>query len=127
VIVERDRYHQLRLYALEAMCKRLTSSGRYGEAVDAGLAAVRAEPLRESAHEVLIRAHLAVGNRCEAASQYARIRHLLKSELGLEPSKALRQLLPRELIGRAPDHGGGGPRRGAGEGARIRTTTVAAL
>jgi DNA-binding SARP family transcriptional activator len=98
VIVERERYHQLRLCALEAMCERLTSTGRYGEAVDAGLAAIRAEPLRESAHEVLIKAHLAIGNRCEAIRQYSRCRHLLMSELGLEPSDGLRQLLPLELI-----------------------------
>ncbi len=100
VIVERERYHQLRLYALEAMCERLTSTGRYGEAVDAGLAAVRAEPLRESAHEVLIKAHLAVGNRCEAVRQYDRCRRLLMSELGLEPSLSLRQLLPPHLLSR---------------------------
>jgi DNA-binding SARP family transcriptional activator len=109
VIVERERYHQLRLYALEAMCERLTSTGRYGEAVDAGLAAVRAGPLRESAHEVLIKAHLATGNRCEAISQYDRFRHLLVSELGLEPSPALRRLLPLELV----DRMGGGVRDGA--------------
>jgi DNA-binding SARP family transcriptional activator len=98
VIVERERYHQLRLGALEAMCERLTATGRHGEAVDAGLAAVRAEPLRESAHEVLIKAHLAIGNRCEAIRQYSRCRCLLISELGLEPSQALRQLVSFELI-----------------------------
>ena len=55
VLVQRDRFRQLRLHALEALCERLTASGRYGEAIDAGLAAVCAEPLRESSHRVLIR------------------------------------------------------------------------
>ena len=42
--MERERFHQLRLHALEALCDRLTTAGRYGEAIDAGLAAVTAEP-----------------------------------------------------------------------------------
>lgn len=95
VLVERERYHQLRLHALEATCERLTAAGRFGDAIDAGLAAVRAEPLRESAHQILIKAHLAEGNRCEAVRQYQRCRQVLFHELGLEPSPTLRALLPR--------------------------------
>jgi DNA-binding SARP family transcriptional activator len=94
VLIERERYHQLRLHALEAMCERLTNGGHHGEAVDAGLAAVRAEPLRESAHQSLIKAYLAEGNRWEAVRQYHHCRRLLLTELGLEPSPALRALLP---------------------------------
>ncbi|MEU0791142.1 BTAD domain-containing putative transcriptional regulator [Amycolatopsis sp. NPDC005961] len=94
VLLEQEQYHQLRLYALEAMAKRLTTAGRHGEAVAAGLAAVRAEPLRESAHRVLIDAHLAAGNRASAQHQYEQCRHTLLEELGLEPSDALRRLLP---------------------------------
>ncbi|VVJ18046.1 Transcriptional regulator [Amycolatopsis camponoti] len=94
VLLEQEQYHQLRLYALEAMAKRLTTAGRHGEAVAAGLAAVRAEPLRESAHRVLIDAHLAAGNRASAQHQYEQCRHTLMEELGLEPSDALRRLLP---------------------------------
>jgi DNA-binding SARP family transcriptional activator len=86
IIVHREQFHQLRLHALEAMCSRLTQAGRYGEAVEAGLAAVRAEPLRESAHGALINAHLAAGNRAEALRQYERCRCVLLDELGLEPS-----------------------------------------
>jgi len=94
VLIEQEQYHQLRLYALEAMAKRLTTTGRHGEAVAAGLAAVRAEPLRESAHRVLIDAHLAAGNRAAAKHQYEQCRHTLLEELGLEPSDALRHVLP---------------------------------
>lgn len=60
MLIEQEQYHQLRLYALEAMTERLTAARRHGEAVAAGLAAVRAEPLRESAHRVLVKAHLAM-------------------------------------------------------------------
>lgn len=94
VLIEQEQYHQLRLYALEAMAKRLTTAGRHGEAVAAGLAAVRAEPLRESAHRVLIDAHLAAGNRGAAQHQYEQCRRVLLDELGLEPSDSLRIALP---------------------------------
>jgi DNA-binding SARP family transcriptional activator len=47
---------------------------------------VAVEPLRESAHRALIGAHLAEGNRVEALRQLARLRHLLREELGVEPS-----------------------------------------
>lgn len=95
VVVHRERYHHLRLHALEAMCERLTAARRYGEAVEAGLAAVRAEPLRESAHQALVKVHLAEGNRYEATRQYQSCRRLLRNELGLEPSPGLQALLAR--------------------------------
>jgi DNA-binding SARP family transcriptional activator len=96
VLVERERYRQLRMHALETLCSHLTSAARYGEAIEAGLAAVSSEPLRESAHRVLIHAHLAEGNRCEAIRQYERYRDLLQKELGLRPSTEITALLPEQ-------------------------------
>jgi DNA-binding SARP family transcriptional activator len=96
VLVERERFYQRRLHALEALCDRLITDGRYGEATDAGLAAATAEPLRESAHRVLIKAHLAEGNQGEADRQYQLCRHLLRDELGVEPSNALRALVSKD-------------------------------
>ncbi|MES4903544.1 MULTISPECIES: BTAD domain-containing putative transcriptional regulator [unclassified Streptomyces] len=93
VLIEQEQYHELRLYALEAMTERLTAAGRHGEAVAAGLAAVRAEPLRESAHRALMNAHLAAGNRGAALLQYEQCRRVLREELGLEPSQTLRNLV----------------------------------
>jgi DNA-binding SARP family transcriptional activator len=80
------------------MARRLTTAGRHGEAVAAGLAAVQAEPLRESTHRVLINAHLAAGNRAKAQHQFDQCRRVLLDELGLEPPDALRDLLPRTMI-----------------------------
>jgi DNA-binding SARP family transcriptional activator len=97
VLAEREQFHHLRLHALEALCDRLTTAGRYGEAVDAGLSAVRAEPLRESAHRVLIKAHIAEGNYGEASRQYQVCRHVLLDELGVEPSARVRDLLLHEV------------------------------
>jgi DNA-binding SARP family transcriptional activator len=97
VLIEQEQFHQLRLHALEAMSERLTAAGRHGEAVAAGLAAVRAEPLRESAHRVLVNAHLAAGNQGSALRQYEQCRRVMLDELGLEPSQTLRNLLPHNL------------------------------
>lgn len=93
VLVERERFRQLRLHALEASCASLTRERRYAEALRVGLAAVAAEPLRESAHRAVIRAHLAEGNRGEAIRQYHLCRHLLEASLGTQPSGSLEQLV----------------------------------
>jgi DNA-binding SARP family transcriptional activator len=90
---ERERFRQLRLHALEALAERLIDAGRFGEAADACLAAVGADPLRESAYRVLIRLHLAEGNWSEAIRQYNLFTRLLRKELGLRPSPHMKELL----------------------------------
>ena len=93
VLMERESYHQLRLRALEALCRRLSAGGRVGQAVQAGLAAVSGEPLRESARRALIEAHLAENNVAAALREYDAFRQLLRDELGLEPSEDMRALV----------------------------------
>jgi DNA-binding SARP family transcriptional activator len=93
VVVERERFRQLRLHALEALCERLTEVGRFAQAVEAGLAAVAGEPLRESAHRTLIRTYIAEGNVAEAIRQYCVYRRLLNDELGVDPSPELEALV----------------------------------
>lgn len=93
VFMEREQFRQLRLHGLEALCRTLTAALRYGEAIEAGLAAVISEPLRESAHEVLIQAYLSQGNHAEAVRHYSRFADLLRDELGVGPSRELRALV----------------------------------
>jgi DNA-binding SARP family transcriptional activator len=93
VIIERERLRQLRLHALEALCTSLREERRFGEAVLAGMAAVAAEPLRESAHREVIATFLAEGNVADALRQYELLRRLLKSQLGLAPSAAVDDLV----------------------------------
>ncbi len=93
LVNERERFHQLRLHALEAMCARLTSAGLHAAAIDTGLSVVGADPLRESARRALIDAYLAEGNICEAVRQFGTFRDLLRDELGLRPTEDLRQHL----------------------------------
>ena len=89
VLIERERFRQLRLHALETLCEDLAEAGSYASAVEAGLACVAAEPLRESAHRALIKVHLAEGNPGEAIRQYRLFRRLVLDPLGLEPSAAM--------------------------------------
>ena len=93
VLLKRESYHQLRLRALEQLCRRLSKAGRSGQAVQAGLAAVSAEPLRESARRVLIEAHIAESNVAAASREFADFRELLQDELGVDPSDELRALV----------------------------------
>jgi DNA-binding SARP family transcriptional activator len=89
IVAEREHFRQVRLHALEALCDRLTNAGRVLQAIEVGLAAVAADPLRESAHRALIRAHLKEGNRSEAIRQYQLCSRLLDDELGVQPSATL--------------------------------------
>ena len=91
LVIERERFRQVRLHALEALCDALQRDGRYGRAIEVGLAAVACEPLRESAHRAVMRAHLAEGNSHEALRQYELCRHLLHM-LGLDPSHEIETL-----------------------------------
>ena len=93
VVLERERFRQLRAHALEVLCDRLAAEGRIGDALEIGLAAVHNEPLRESAHRAVISVHLAEGNRSEALRQYAYYRQLVSRELGVEPSSRMETLL----------------------------------
>jgi DNA-binding SARP family transcriptional activator len=95
LLLERERVRQIHLHALEALSARLCACGRFHRAVDAGIAAVAAEPLRESAHNALIAAHLGEGNVAEAHRQYRRYRQMLWDELRLSPLHTFEELISR--------------------------------
>jgi DNA-binding SARP family transcriptional activator len=93
IVADGSEWHQLRLHALEAMAAHLVTEGRCADASLAALAAVRAEPLRESAHGALIKTFLAEGNQTEALDEFNRFRARLGVELGVEPSPRLSGLV----------------------------------
>jgi DNA-binding SARP family transcriptional activator len=93
VLIEREHIRQLRLHALEVLADRLSCLGRYGSALEAAYAAVRAEPLRESAHRTVIKVHLAEGNTVDAVRQYDSFREMLHGELGTKPSPFMSELV----------------------------------
>lgn len=93
VEIEREQLRQLRLHALEALAARLRQAGRTNRALDIALTAVAAGPLRESAHRLVISIHLDEGNISEALRQYGTLCALLRGQLGVEPSAAVRRLV----------------------------------
>jgi DNA-binding SARP family transcriptional activator len=93
VLLERERLRQLRLHALEAVAERLAAAGRHGEALQAAYAAVRAEPLRESAHRTVVRVHLAEGNPAEALRAFRHFSALLEREMGVGPTAQMTRLV----------------------------------
>lgn len=93
VLLERERFRQVRLHALDALCEAFIAAACHDDAIAAGRAAVAGEPLRESAHRLLIRAYLAAGDRREAVRRYRVFRDLLATELGLAPSPRIEELV----------------------------------
>ena len=93
LVFDRERCRQRRVRLLEELCRRFTESRNFAAAIDAGLAAVEAEPLRESSQRALIEAHLAEGNTNEARSQFTRFKEALDLELGIGPSTSLSELV----------------------------------
>jgi DNA-binding SARP family transcriptional activator len=91
--IERERMRQMRIHALESLAESWLRRGRYAEAIQAALTAVRAEPLRESAQAALIKAFLSEGNPSEAVRQFESYRQLLATELGLRPSARMQALV----------------------------------
>ena len=97
LLLERERIRQIHLHALEALSSRLLACGAYGRAIEAAFAAVSCEPLRESAHCTLIKAHLAEGNLVEAHRHYRHFAQLLWQELRLAPAHTFDQLAAGRL------------------------------
>jgi DNA-binding SARP family transcriptional activator len=96
-ILERERLRQRLLRALESLSALLSRAGRHADAVESALAAVCAEPLRESAQRALVEAYLAERNWCEARRALDAYRDLLARELGVAPSADLTALVRNGL------------------------------
>jgi DNA-binding SARP family transcriptional activator len=86
-LIERERVRQRVLHALEALSERLSAAGRFADAIESAMLAASAEPLRESAHRALIKAHVAEGNLTEARRAYLAYQGFMQRELGVLPSE----------------------------------------
>jgi DNA-binding SARP family transcriptional activator len=87
--LDRERLRQLRLHACEVAALRLSAMGHHPMALDCALAALRLEPMRESAYRTLISVHLAEGNLAEARRTFATCVDVLRRELGAAPTFSL--------------------------------------
>lgn len=94
IAVERERFRQLRLHALEERSLRCSAAGRYADAVEIAELAVRSAPSRESARRALIEAHLAEGEVAAAVAAYDDYQELLRSSVGGPAPSGLEGLLP---------------------------------
>ena len=78
--------------AREDRAAALLATGRAADAAAAAAALVAADPLRERAVAVLIRALVAAGRPAEALAAFARLRAELADQLGADPSPELQRL-----------------------------------
>ncbi|MGW4146464.1 AfsR/SARP family transcriptional regulator [Streptomyces sp. DSM 41931] len=99
LLLERERWDQLRLHALEKLAQQLTGEQRYVAALHAAFAAVAIDPLRETAHRLIMEVHIAEGNVASALKCYQEYRKLLAAELHIHPSPRMRRLV-QDLIPR---------------------------
>jgi DNA-binding SARP family transcriptional activator len=92
VDAQRRDLDELRLRALECVAEAGLELGgpETGAAERAGRALIEAAPFRESGYRHLMRALEAEGNPAEALRVYERLRSLLREELGISPSAAVR-------------------------------------
>jgi DNA-binding SARP family transcriptional activator len=93
ILMQQERHRQLALESLEALSVRLLGEGLYGCALEVALAAVAKEPLRESAHRVVVRVQLAQGNISEVRRWYRFYAQLVQKHLGLAPSEQMDELV----------------------------------
>jgi DNA-binding SARP family transcriptional activator len=90
---QRDRLDQLRVEALERLSARLLSARLLALAAETARAAIRLDPLRESARCRLIDAQLAESNLAGAVREYRQFHTLLTRELGVAPSRRITALV----------------------------------
>jgi len=89
----REELRQLRLISLEAVAAAYLGESRPASALAVALRAAYDEPLRESAHRLVVQAHLDQGNRAAATRHYLRYRSQLWAELQLHPGAGLEALI----------------------------------
>ena len=89
----RRRLAETRLRALECLAEVWIAHGDHALAARDAAEAIAIDPFRESAHRLLIRAHLEARDRGAAALALAACRRILHEELGVTPSPATIGLL----------------------------------
>ena len=83
---QRDRLRDILLRALEARAQVYLWNSEHSLALRAAKDLIALEPLRESGHRLIMRAHTALGNTAEALRAYEQCRRLIARELGVDPS-----------------------------------------
>ena len=123
----RESLRQLRLHTLETVARTNLDAGRPGAALTTALAAVGVDPLRESAHRIVVAAHLREDNTVAALRHYSRYRDQLWHELQLRPSRQMQTLIESSgaaaAVGSVPPRGRAGRSHTALRSVRTNTGT----
>lgn len=98
----RRRLVDVRLRALECLGEIWLAQGDARLAARDAAEAIGLDPYRESAHRLLIRAHLASGERAAAIRAYDACRELFQAELGVQPGPETTALVAPSLIDANP-------------------------
>jgi DNA-binding SARP family transcriptional activator len=93
VLSERERLRLLCLRGYRRLMSHHAAVGDVENALAAGHAALRIEPLQELIQQRVIELYRASGQHAAAIRQYERLTALLRSELGIAPSKNTRALV----------------------------------
>jgi predicted ATPase/DNA-binding SARP family transcriptional activator len=96
VVPEQQRLEEVFFQAARELLHLLQQEGDFPRALEYAGRVVAVDPLREEAHEELIRLHAATGQTAAALRQYRELERLLHKELGARPSAAI-QHLAREI------------------------------
>jgi DNA-binding SARP family transcriptional activator len=95
IFVERERLHLLLLRGHRRLMEHYTAAGDLDAGLAAGQEVLRLEPLDEMVQQRVIELYAQTGQRAAALRQYERLAKLLKTELGIAPSRDIRALVDR--------------------------------
>lgn len=93
VVAERERVRQALLHEAERQAAEAIDRGDAATGLGLARAVVRAGPLRESGHRLVVRAHLAAGDAARAHRHFEAARQLLRRELDVPPTPRFWRLL----------------------------------
>jgi DNA-binding SARP family transcriptional activator len=86
-----------RIRTLEVLVELWLEAEHFSQALVDAERLVDLDPLRETGHEALIRAHIGTGNQVLALRAYEKCRSVLLEEVGASPGPAIQALYERLL------------------------------
>jgi DNA-binding SARP family transcriptional activator len=92
VVAHQDRVRAAWADGMDALARLYAAAGRPGDTVAVCEALVAREPLRESAHRLLMEAHVARGEPARALAHHEALVALLAREVGAPPARETRAL-----------------------------------
>jgi len=99
---QRERLRGILIRALECRGEVFIWNRELPLAVEAAKEAIALEPFRETAHQLLIRAHAALGNAAEAKRAYERCRASLAEQLRIDPSAQTQMIYQSAIASTTP-------------------------